>query len=101
VRPSLVAIVALSILGCASRRPQEIDVASFANYGDFPARHTRYIGSDTEYHYFIWANAPRSGQWKVRKSTMPFRAEWPVGGYRRAFMTKDAEGNWQPKGATQ
>jgi len=101
VRSSLVAIVALSILGCASQQPQEIQVSSFENYGDFPAQHTRYIGSDSEYHYFIWANLPRDGQWKVRKSTMPFRSEWPVDGQRWAFMTKDTEGNWQPKGSTQ
>lgn len=101
MRPSLVAIVALCILGCASQQPHEIDVASFSDYGDFPAQHTRYIGSDSEFHYFIWANFPRDGQWKVRKSTMPFRTEWEVGRNRWTFMTKDAEGNWQPKGPAQ
>jgi hypothetical protein len=101
VKPSLVAIVALFILGCASHRPHEIDVTSFANYGDSPVQHTRYIGSDSEFHYFNWANFPRDGQWKVRKSTMPFRSEWPLDGHRWAFMSKDVDGTWQPKGAAQ
>lgn len=97
MKAALVGIVALCISGCASRQPQEIAIASFVNYGDFPAQNTRYIGSDSEFHYFMWANLPRDGKWKVRKSTMPFRDEWPVDGHKWAFMTKDAEGNWQPK----
>ena len=101
MKPALAAILALCILGCASHRPREIDVASFRNYGDFPAQHTRYIGSDGEFHYFIWADLPRSGQWKVHKSAMPFRNEWPVESQKQAFMTKDADGNWQPKGSSQ
>ena len=101
MRPSLVAIAALSMLGCAAQRPLEIKVASFANFGDFPAQHTRYIGSDSEFHYFNWANFPHDGQWKVRKSTMPFRSEWPVDGHKWAFMSKDYDGNWQPMGAAQ
>ena len=101
MRSSLVSVLALCILGCASQRPHEIDVAHFANYGDFPAQHTRYIGSDSEFHYFTWANLPREGQWKVRKSAMPFRSEWPVDGHRWAFMSKDSDGTWQPKGSKQ
>ena len=45
------------------------------------------------------AQRPRDGQWKVRKSTMRFRVEWPVDTQRRAFMSKDADGNWQPVGS--
>jgi hypothetical protein len=101
MKSALVTIVTLCLLGCAAQRPREIDVAAFRNYGDFPAQHTTYIGSDANFHYFAWANLPRDGQWKVRKSTMQFRVEWPVDTQRRAFMSKDADGNWQPVSSTK
>ena len=97
MRWPLVAAVAIALISCAAPRPTQIGVGAFLNYGDFPAQHTRYIGSDAEYHYFVWAGAPRSGEWKVLKSAMPFKLEWPVDGVRQAFMTKDTDGSWQPK----
>jgi hypothetical protein len=90
-------LLTLCLASACSASPQyePIPATSFHNYGAEPLRHTLYLGSDKQFHYFVWENGKAGGHWKVNKSEMPFAHEWLVGN-GEVPLTKDSEGHWQP-----
>ena len=94
---SLVLCAVILGAGCAESGYEKISASDFVNYGDTPLSHTVYVGSDTEYHYFVWSSGKAGGKWQVEKSQMPFRAEMPLGEVE-AFLIEDDNGRLQPFG---
>jgi hypothetical protein len=90
--------VAALALSCSGDAPVQIAAAEFKNYGDSPLEHTLYIGSDEEFHYFVWSSGKSSGHWKIEKSEMPFHQDFPLG-TREAFLVTAPDGTVQPYSA--
>ena len=94
---ALVAVLAIDFLaaGCATRAPVRISVSELRDYGDTPLEHTIYLGSDERFHYFAWSSGKSGGEWKVDRSELPFRREFPRGS-RGAFLITAPGGTLQP-----
>jgi hypothetical protein len=79
--------------GCVAQQVEQIAGAQFVNYGDTPASHTVYLGSDGGYHYFAWSDGKTGGCWKVKKEDLVVANQFEVG-TREAFLVKGHDGGW-------
>lgn len=93
----ILAALAILLTGCGDGEMEFIEVhkSELKNYGADPLYHTRYLGSDKQYHYFVWARGKTRGLWKVNKSTMPFGREL-IYGEGSTFVYEDEDGNILP-----
>ncbi|MDH5178669.1 MAG: hypothetical protein OEY07_03310 [Gammaproteobacteria bacterium] len=93
----LLMLLPAMLMGCSDKELAYIDVpkTELKNYGVDPLYHTQYLGSDRDFHYFVWMRGKARGGWKVKKSTLPFQREFPFGTGRR-FVKTDKQGNIVP-----
>lgn len=75
----ILAILPICLCGCAGTGKYEIvDANNIILYVSTPMSHTIYMGSDKEWHYFVWEDNFSSGKWKVDKMKLKVVGEMPV-----------------------